>query len=136
MENASKALLMAAGVLIGILILTLMVTLFLSAREVSSRHDQVKKTEEIEQFNANFTKYVGKDITIHQVITIQNFAKIENNKIKNVILLKKGDFSIDTNQIEKDIEKIQNNIEKQYYRINITEIDDDGYVSKVTITKK
>ena len=58
MENASKALLMAAGVLIGILILTLMVTLFLSAREVSSRHDQVKKTEEVEQFNANFTKYV------------------------------------------------------------------------------
>ena len=87
MENASKALLMAAGVLIGILILALMVTLFLSAREVSSRHDQVKKTEEIEQFNANFTKYVGKDITMHQVITIHNFAKIENNKIKSVRLV-------------------------------------------------
>ena len=136
MENASKALLMAAGVLIGILILTLMVTLFLSAREVSSRHDQVKKTEEIEQFNANFTKYVGKDITIHQVITIQNFAKIENNKIKNVILEKNGNFSINTNQIENDIKKFQENNIKQYYRINITEIDDDGYVSKVTITKK
>jgi hypothetical protein len=136
MENASKALLMAAGVLIGILILTLMVTLFLSAREVSSRHDQVKKTEEIEQFNANFTKYVGKDITIHQVITIQNFAKIENNKIKNVILEKNGNFSINTNQIENDIKKFQENYIKQYYKINITEIDDDGYVSKVTITKK
>lgn len=136
MENASKALLMAAGVLIGILILTLMVTLFLSAREVSSRHDQVKKTEEIEQFNANFTKYVGKDITIHQVITIQNFAKIENNKIKNVILEKNGNFSINTNQIENDIRKFQENNIKQYYRMNITGIDDDGYVSKVTITKK
>ena len=88
METASKALLMAAGVLIGILILTLMVTLFLSAREVSSRHDQVKKTEEVEQFNANFTKYVGKDITMHQVITINNLAKIENNKIKTVDVIK------------------------------------------------
>lgn len=131
MENASKALLMAAGVLIGILILVLMVTLFLSAREVSSRHDQVKKTEEIEQFNANFTKYVGKDITMYQVITIQNFAKIENNKIKTVSLITNGNFKISTIQIEKDLE---NN--RLYYTMQITEIDDDGYISKVTITKK
>lgn len=131
MENASKALLMAAGVLIGILILTLMVTLFLSAREVSSRHDQVKKTEEIEQFNANFTKYVGKDITMHQVITIQNFANIENNKIKSVNVNKSGTFGISTTQIEEDL---KNN--KLYYTMQITQIDDDGYVSKVTITKK
>ena len=131
MENASKALLMAAGVLIGILILVLMVTLFLSAREVSSRHDQVKKTEEIEQFNANFTKYVGKDITMHQVITIHNFAKIENNKIKSVNVNKNGIFDISTTQIEKDL---KNN--ELYYTMQITQIDDDGYVSKVTITKK
>lgn len=132
MENASKALLMAAGVLIGILILTLMVTLFLSAREVSSRHDQVKKTEEVEQFNANFTKYVGKDITMHQVITINNFAKIENNKIKSVNVNKSGtfEFEISTTQIEEDL---KNN--KLYYTMEITQIDDDGYVSKVTITK-
>ena len=132
MENASKALLMAAGVLIGILILSLMVTLFLSAREVSSRHDQVKKTEEVEQFNANFTKYVGKDITMHQVITINNFAKIENNKIKSVNVNKSGtfEFEISTTQIEEDL---KNN--KLYYTMEITQIDDDGYVSKVTITK-
>lgn len=132
MENASKALLMAAGVLIGILILTLMVTLFLSAREVSSRHDQVKKTEEVEQFNANFIKYVGKDITMHQVITINNFAKIENNKIKSVNVNKSGtfEFEISTTQIEEDL---KNN--KLYYTMEITQIDDDGYVSKVTITK-
>lgn len=131
MENASKALLMAAGVLIGILILTLMVTLFLSAREVSSRHDQVKKTEEIEQFNANFTKYVGKDITMHQVITINNFAKIENNKIKTVNVKKNGNFNISTTQIKIDLEN-----KRLYYTMQIKEIDDDGYISEVIITKK
>lgn len=130
MENASKALLMAAGVLIGILILSLMVTLFLSAREVSSRHDQVKKTEEVEQFNANFTKYVGKNITMHQVITINNFAKIENNKIKTVNVIKDGSFNISTTQIKNDLED-----NKLYYTMQITKIDDDGYVSKVTIKK-
>lgn len=131
MENASKALLMAAGVLIGILILALMVTLFLSAREVSSRHDQVKKTEEVEQFNANFTKYVGKNITTHQVLTIYNFAQKKNNKIKDVqIILVKG-FITDTSQIEKDLE---NN--KLYYRINILKIDENGYIDKIKIHRQ
>lgn len=130
MENASKALLMAAGVLIGILILSLMVTLFLSAKDVSSRHDQVKRTEEVEQFNTNFTKYVGKDITMHQVITINNFAKIENNKIKTVNVIKDGSFNISTTQIKNDLED-----NKLYYTMQITEIDDDGYITKVTITK-
>ena len=130
MENASKALLMAAGVLIGILILSLMVTLFLSAKDVSSRHDQVKRTEEVEQFNTNFTKYVGKNITMHQVITINNFAKIENNKIKTVNVIKDGSFNISTTQIKNDLED-----NKLYYTMQITEIDDDGYITKVTITK-
>lgn len=130
MENASKALLMAAGVLIGILILSLMVTLFLSAREVSSRYDQVKTTEEVEQFNANFTKYVGKNITIHQVLTISNFATKENNKIKEVTIVKNGNFDISTEQIENDL-----NENKLLYTINIKSIDENGYVSVVEITK-
>lgn len=128
MENASKALLMAAGVLIGILILALMVTLFLSAREVSSRHDQVKKTEEIEQFNANFTKYVGKNITMHQVLTIYNFAKKENNKIKDVKMTLPKGFTIDTSQIEKDL---KNN--EWRYKIIIVKTDENGYIDRIAI---
>ena len=68
MENASKALMMAAGVLVGVLILALMVTLFASSNEVSSEYEQTKKAEAIQQFNTNFTKYLGQDLTIHQII--------------------------------------------------------------------
>lgn len=78
MENASKALVMAGGILLGVLLLTLMVTTFLSSRELSIGYDKTKHTEAIEQFNANFIKYVGKELTMHDVITIRNFAK-ENN---------------------------------------------------------
>ena len=69
---------------------------------------------------------------MHQVITINNFAKIENNKIKSVNVNKSGtfEFEISTTQIEEDL---KNN--KLYYTMEITQIDDDGYVSKVTITK-
>ncbi len=129
MENASKALLMAAGVLIGILILSLMVTLFLSAKDVSSRHNQVKRTEEVEQFNTNFTKYVGKDITTHQVLTICNFALKQNNKIKEVRVI--GVTGITTERIKEDLDN-----DELYYTMRITAVDDNGYVSEVTINKK
>ena len=74
MENASKALLMAAGILVGILILALMVTLFISSKQLSTTYDETRQSVAIQQFNVNFTEYIGQDLTIHQVITIYNFA--------------------------------------------------------------
>ena len=56
MENASKALLMAGGILIGILLLALMVTLFAGAGSLSKSYDEAKQSEAIQNFNSNFTK--------------------------------------------------------------------------------
>ena len=84
MENASKALLMAAGILIGILIISLMVTLFISSRDVTITYEAAKQTEKIEQFNVNFTKYLGQDLTIHDVVTICNFALQNGIKESNI----------------------------------------------------
>ena len=75
-------------------------------------------------------KYVGKNITIHQVLTISNFATKENNKIKEVTIVKNGNFDISTEQIENDL-----NENKLLYTINIKSIDENGYVSVVEITK-
>lgn len=79
MENASKALLMAAGVLIGILILSLAVYLFASFGAASAEIHKDNETNQTEQFNTQFTSYEGKDgITIYDVITVANLAT-ENN---------------------------------------------------------
>lgn len=80
MENASKALLMAGGVLLGILILSLGVYLFTSFGGTSSQiHDNIEANQ-IAQFNSQFTKYVGNEnVTIHDVVTMANLAT-ENNK--------------------------------------------------------
>ena len=66
MENASKALLMAAGVLIGILILAFGVYLFTQFGGTSALiHGQIE-SDRINQFNSQFTSYEGKDdITIY-----------------------------------------------------------------------
>lgn len=79
MENASKAMLMAAGVLIGILILSLAVYLFVSFGSSSAQIHQQNEKKQMDQFNSQFTVYQGKECTIYHVITVANLAT-ENNK--------------------------------------------------------
>lgn len=79
MENASKALLMAAGVLIGILILSLAVYLFVSFGSTSAELHKQNEAQQIAQFNSQFTSYEGKEgITIYDVVTVANLATETN----------------------------------------------------------
>ena len=79
MENASKALIMAAEVLVGVLIITfgvIMVRAFSNYGAVTTASmDDTKRTV----FNNQFTKYYDSTtITIHDIITVSNLAQ-ENN---------------------------------------------------------
>lgn len=91
MENASKALLMAASILLGLMIVTVGVVLFKSfggfSREITT---EIQK-KQISEFNAQFLKYEGKSfnsetnqneiikITTHDIVTLANLAQ-KNNK--------------------------------------------------------
>ena len=79
MENASKALMMAAGVLIGIMILSLAVYLFASFGSASAEAHKQNAENQIAEFNAQFTTYQYRtDVTIHDVITVANLARSNN----------------------------------------------------------
>lgn len=91
MENASKALLMAAGVLIAIMLVSIATYLFKSASQVTKTYDKTMEVNEMAIFNANFTKYIGavrdeagaevqKYATIYDVISTANFANNYNMK--------------------------------------------------------
>ena len=80
MENASKALLMAAGVLVGILILSLAVFLFVDFGGKSKTINEQITDNQLVQYNAQYTKYTGRDnITIYEVASVINMA-IQNNE--------------------------------------------------------
>lgn len=96
MENASKALIMAGSVLIGVLILTLFVYLFRTMGEYAASAERDRAQTQIEMFNANFTKFVGETVyedefgneetvaktcTMHDVVTVANFAKQTNQAL-------------------------------------------------------
>lgn len=85
MENASKALIMAAEVLVGVLIITfgvIMVRAFSNYGAVTTASmDDTKRTT----FNNQFTKYYDSEtITIHDIITISNLAQ-ENNYLNEYV---------------------------------------------------
>ncbi len=100
MENASKALIIAGGVLIGVLILSLAVYLFIDFGEKAARmHDQITSNQ-LTQFNAQFNVYAGRnDVTIYQIITVANLAyennidEVDNNYKVRVFLQSKGEIS-------------------------------------------
>lgn len=79
MENASKALLMAAGVLLGIMLLSLAVYLIVTFGSQSAEMHKQIETDRLNKFNTQFTSYEGKQCTIYDVITVANLAT-ENNK--------------------------------------------------------
>ena len=79
MENASKALIMAAGVLLGIMIISLAVYLFSNFGGTSSQIHANIEENQIAQFNSQFTQYVGKEnVTIHDVVSMAKLATQNN----------------------------------------------------------
>ena len=76
MENASKALIMAAGVLITILVASLWIFVFRQMASGVSDVNKIMETSEITEFNQQFLKYDGRtDLNIHDVITIINISR-------------------------------------------------------------
>ena len=73
MENASEALIMAAGVLIGVMILTLAVYLFVTFGAQSQELHKEITANQLTQYNAQYNVYEGRtNITIYQIISVRS----------------------------------------------------------------
>lgn len=84
MENATNALMIAAGVLIGILIISLGVSLFVTLGGFSANTQKEIDTKAIRQFNEEFLQYEQRtDLTIQDVITARNKALEINQSYEN-----------------------------------------------------
>ena len=64
MENASKALIMAATILLGVLILAFMAYMFNDAARLNLSHENSEKEKSIQKFNADFLTYESEDTEI------------------------------------------------------------------------
>lgn len=162
MENASKALLMAAGVLIGVLILSLAVFLFASFGGTSARiHDTVQKNQ-LAKFNTQFTNYETKEsVTIYDIVSVANLATENNrenqlqkkstptNGVDNYITVRlkgrciEGGENTDVKQLEKEynqkiVEDIntQTNGELRKYKAKAYVSEETGRVYLIDFSEK
>lgn len=96
MENASKALVMAGGVLIAIMLLTLFTYLFSRMSSSTSGIYQLIEKHEKDEFNQQFLNYEGREITPQDVATLINLAQ---NSEKNSKFYAKVEVTLNGNPI-------------------------------------
>ena len=103
MENASKALYMAVGVLIGMMILGVFVYLFRTGGNMSQKYDEKQLQSQLQLFNSKFEKYYRNNNTIMDMISVTNLAFDTNkendyNPKKTIkIIIKIGNYILELN---------------------------------------
>ena len=122
MENASKALIMAASILLGLMIISVGVALFNTFSEFS--RDTLEKVEEkkLAEWNNNYLKYYGImaveengkyiskpiEVTAHDIVSVANLAK-QNNE--NYELENQSAYDENSYYVQVQVDK-KNNFEK------------------------
>ena len=92
MENASKALLIAGGVLVLLLILSVGVFLYSEFSNQTEEYKEIITTTEIRKFNSNFDVYIGRtNISAQEVATVVNLSNKYNGQV-SIEIYNKGNL--------------------------------------------
>lgn len=139
MENASKALLIAGGILITIIIISIGVGLYTLFSKQSKEYSQIMDNTEVQKFNSNFEVFIGReDITAQEIVSVFNLAKEYDNKI---------DIIVTVNGINQNLSKsedfLKNNLDSIFKCIAVNDLnnenpkyDETGRIIRLCITKK
>lgn len=138
MENSTKALIMAGGGLIALLIISAGVILYRNFAENAEIYEKQPETVNLEQINVNFEKYVGQtNLTIHDVVTVYNFIKENKDKIPYTIteiinISGVGEFSFTNLTQGETIEQIKKYNPSEYrFECNEVKYNEKGQVVSI-----
>lgn len=129
MENASRALLIAGAILIGMIIISVAVSIYTENAKLVTQYSHTVSATELQKVNSNFEMYIGrKDINPQEIITAYNVAQEYSSKMPYQITV-----TLYTGTISNTTDFIQDNIENKYevYNIEYTE----GQVTKLVFKK-
>ena len=122
MENASKALLMATGVLIGIVLLSLISYLYISFSNSTKNVQNDIELAQRESFNNKFLIYDrANNLTLYDIQTAVNLVK-ENNDYYGLT-----DADDNNYYITVDIDGLRN-IEKNDFKITLEKLNSTDYM--------
>ena len=139
MENASKALLIAGGVLLLILVLSFATFLIGKIGAQTSEFYKEMDETEIYQFNQKFFNYEGNNLNIQDVVSVINLAKDANERGKAPVIIEvKLNGSIldleNVNVGEMLSDDLKNS--KTEYSCSVDYADNSDFIGKIEINKK
>ena len=130
MENASKALLMAGGMLITIIIVGVLMMAWNNMREIPKTQEQIKEAEELSAFNKKYESYAKDGIRGSDLVTVVNMAVNNNEKDEN-----KNEPDMQINVYYKITKPIEGVI-REYTKVNNEWKLTNGNVSNITVAEK
>lgn len=143
MENASKALLMAAGILMGILVISLIVYIYATFSDSTQKNIKQMELNSLTAFNSKYLSYDGReDLTYYDIANVATMARNDNknNEEQVYVLLMREKMMPGATPDEGNLPESQGHlsnldIPSKYYdnfinRINNVE-DFDGSSSKI-----
>lgn len=131
MENSSKALVIAAGILIAVLLLSLFAYLYISMNDFSNTYNENISSQKLQAFNAQFEVYNGRtDLTIQDVVSVASLAKEINTKNQDEKILVNTNIT-NLNENMDNNEKFTSLIDYVNYTFECTEITYSENTSKV-----
>lgn len=80
MENASKAIIIAGGILIGIIILSLLIWVFRPMGDVFEEQGEALSEEQLEKYNRQFNTF-DKSLYGSELLSLKNLLEDYNNRI-------------------------------------------------------
>lgn len=147
MENATKALLMAAGVLIGILILSLAVYLFVDFGGTAAQIQDQTAQQQLVEYNTQFTKY-SDDVTIYDIVSLIHLVQANNKQYegqeeyqitvetKNPTLSEKSTEEQLLGAIKTQVSSVTSSNPLTTYRATEVTYHSGGRVAKMVFAKK
>ena len=133
MENASRALIMAAGALVGVLLLSLAVYLFTIFGNFGSEMTTQMNEKNLSEFNAQFTKYETKSdynkssekCTVYDITTVINLAHDNNESYEEYRGIEKNIANADPSQSYIYVNVNLKNKPGYNYKINQNSSEED-----------
>lgn len=80
MENASKAIYMVGGVLVGLMIISLFIYIFRAGGKFGEKYEQSQNQGQLELYNSKFENFQRENNTISDMVTVTNLANDVNTE--------------------------------------------------------
>lgn len=134
MENATRALTMAGGILIALMILGALFLMFNNLSSYQNSNDASTKNSQIAEFNNQFEPYNKDNLTLMELKSVWN--KIQSNNSKN------PEYFIETNintiyaNIDKDFTSLpEEDKQKRVFGCTNIDYDSEGRINKMEFKK-